>query len=185
MSDSLTGKLLVASPALVDPNFERTVVLICAHSDEGAFGLVLNRPNHLARVTDHLPRWAEHAVEPAVLFRGGPVEPTLAVALGRVPGSGRRAGFVEVMEGIGLLDLEQDPYAAGGELAGIRLFTGYAGWSAGQLEGEIRDGAWFVVEARPGDPFSEHPESLWRDVLRRQEGKLAMFAFYPAEPNRN
>lgn len=185
VSESVTGKLLVASPVLVDPNFERTVVFICAHSDEGAFGVVINRPNREARVTDHLPRWAEHAVEPAVLFRGGPVEPALAVALGRFDTPGERDGFVEVVDGVGLIDLEQDPYSGLNGLAGIRLFNGYAGWSPGQLDGEIREGAWFVVDALPSDPFSDHPESLWREVLRRQEGQLAMFAFFPAEPNRN
>jgi putative transcriptional regulator len=185
VSESVTGKLLVASPALVDPNFERTVVFICAHSDEGAFGVVINRPNTAARVADHLPRWAEHAVEPAVLFRGGPVEPTLAVALGRFNSGGEREGFVEVGDGIGLIDLERDPYAGLEGLQAIRLFNGYAGWSPGQLDGEIREGAWFVVEADAADPFSATPESLWRDVLRRQEGRLAMFAFFPAEPNRN
>lgn len=181
---TLTGKLLVASPVLVDPNFDRTVVYVCAHSETGAFGLVLNRPIPEAPVGEHLPAWMEHVRAPVVLFRGGPVEQQAAFGLAQVRTAPPAEGWLDVAPGIGLIDLGRvpdDPTALGA----VRVFSGYAGWSPGQLEGEIDQDAWFVVDADGEDLFREDPENLWRDVLIRQEGKLAMYAFFPREPNVN
>jgi putative transcriptional regulator len=65
------------------------------------------------------------------------------------------------------------------------VFAGYSGWGAGQLEREIEEEAWFVVDADPADPFSDNPETLWRDILKRQRGRLAMFAYAPKDPQVN
>jgi putative transcriptional regulator len=182
MVESLAGKLLVASLLIREPNFFRTVILMCAHDDNGALGIVLNRPLAGQSVADHLPQFDRFAREPACLFSGGPVEPSAALALGRWQSSERSESPNLVVGSSGLLDLSRplEDYAAG--LAEARLFAGYAGWGGGQLEGELEQESWFVVPATEEDAFSRTPETLWRDVLRRQPGKLAMFAFAPADP---
>jgi putative transcriptional regulator len=183
VEESLAGRLLVASPILFDPNFARTVVLMCSHTDQGALGVVLNRPQWDMQVAEVLPEWRDHAVAPKVLFQGGPVEPNAALALGRVraePG----AGWTRVSGKVGLVNLVE-PGPALMELDAVRLFGGYSGWSGGQLDGEIQEGSWFVVDSVPGDAFAEDTSDLWRRVLRRQAGKLAMFAYFPEDPRAN
>ena len=184
MDDSLTGRLLIASPTLLDPNFARTVVFMCAHGDEGAFGLVINRPLE-ADVLDHLPEWQRLASSPAVIFSGGPVEPDSAVALGCVRGETAAEGWSGVTDELGVFDLRAGPDLLGDSLERVRVFSGHAGWGAGQLEAEIEEEGWFVVDAEPGDPFSREPERLWREVLRRQPGRLAIFADFPVDPSVN
>jgi putative transcriptional regulator len=180
--DSLVGRLLVASPALLDPNFHRTVVLIIRHDSEGAFGLVLNRPIEEVPVSEHLPAWSESVSAPPVIFRGGPVEPSVAIALGRFPENampGEEAGI----PGVSTVDLSGDEPPA--MLESLRIYSGCAGWSPGQLEGELKESAWFVVDAKASDVFSPEPEHLWREVLKRQAGALAMFAHFPTNPSAN
>ncbi|WP_322796539.1 YqgE/AlgH family protein [Tepidiforma sp.] len=183
MAESLAGRLLVASLSLVDPNFFRTVVLVCLHDENGAMGLVLNRPLSSAPVHEHLPAFAELAAAPPVIFQGGPVEPTAAIALGQF-----RPGFTPataVVGRTGLVDLSRPPEDLAAALESARVFAGYAGWSAGQLEGEIEEEAWFVVPALEEDAFTADPTTLWRRALRRQPGKLALFAWAPADPRVN
>jgi putative transcriptional regulator len=177
VSDSLRGKLLVASPALLDPNFERTVVLICAHDAQGAFGLVLNRPIEQAPVIDHVSAWAEWVPNPAVVFLGGPVEPTTALALGQL----RAPEDTPILENVGLVDLSRRPDESGVVPGAARLYAGYSGWGGGQLESELAGNSWFVVDPDVQDVFSEEPLTLWQRVLRRQGGKLAMFANFPRD----
>lgn len=180
----LAGRLLVADPQLLDPNFRRTVVLILAHGDEGALGVVLNRPAELA-VARVLDRWANRAAEPDVLFTGGPVELDALIALGRAADAAATTGSEdeELLPGVGVVDLSADP-DSGQEatVAAVRIFRGYAGWEVGQLETEIERGDWHVVGAEPGDVFCERPEDLWRTVLSRQRGVLAVLATYPEHP---
>lgn len=187
MDESLAGKLLVASPRLTDPNFARTVVLICTHDENGAFGLVLNRPLHEARVSEHLPAWAGHVAEPPVVFQGGPVETTVGLGLGCFSEPRAEApGWTPVQGNVGLVDLSKLPGTDGApELERARVFAGYSGWAGGQLEGELNEDGWFVVPLWEGDAFTQTPESLWREVLRRQGGKLAFFAFLPEDPSQN
>ncbi|MCT2591283.1 YqgE/AlgH family protein [Streptomyces sp. N2-109] len=186
---SLTGRLLVASPVLSDPNFDRAVVLVLDHDDEGALGVVLNRPTPVG-VGDILEPWAELAGEPGVVFQGGPVSLDAALGVAVVPsarghsGSGP-AGWRRVHGAIGLVDLEEPPELLAGELGSLRIFAGYAGWGAGQLDVELSEGAWYVVESEPGDVSSPAPERLWRSVLRRQRSELAMVATYPDDPSLN
>jgi putative transcriptional regulator len=204
----LKGRLLVANPAMPDPNFHRTVVLLLAHQDEGALGVVLNRPSDLD-VDSPLPRWERLVAEPPVVFVGGPVAPGAAICLARVPdppaveppaegddpvsgGSGSAGitasglgGWLPLVGDLGTLDLERDPDDLAITVEAIRVFAGYAGWGPGQLEREIEGGAWFVVPAEPGDALSRDPALLWKRVLRRQGGRLALVSAYPNEPGLN
>jgi putative transcriptional regulator len=186
VTTSLRGKLLVATPKLLDPNFVRTVVLLCFHDENGAFGLVLNRPVESAPLGEHLPEWTEAAANPAVVFSGGPVEPSHAFGLGRLRPSASppSEGWTEVLPGVGIIDLTS-PGALLPRLQAVRVFAGYAGWAGGQLESELEEDAWFVVEPTADDVFSDDPEGLWRAVLRRQRGQLAMFAWVPLDPRLN
>jgi putative transcriptional regulator len=173
------GQLVVATPDLADPNFAHTVVLLLEHNDEGAFGVVLNRPSDI-EVAAALPGWEQLAAPPGVVFVGGPVQQDGVVALGA---AGRDGSLPKpVLPTVGVVDLEQDPVLATVELERIRLFAGYAGWSAGQLEGEIAEGGWFVVDADPADVFSDDPDELWLGVLRRQGG---IFTTVPEDPSLN
>jgi len=181
---SFTGKLLVATPKLEDPNFYRTVILIVAHDAEGAFGVVLNRPLD-AQLSEHMPDWASLAAPPGVVFLGGPVEKVRALGLGRRRWAPPCPGWTPLNDEVGLVDLTIEPWRLGTPLDEVRVFTGYAGWTAGQLDAEVAEDAWFVVEALAGDAFTRNPESLWQEVVRRQHGKIAMYAHYPADPSVN
>ena len=184
-SKPLTGRLLVAQPALRDPNFDHTVVLVLEHTDEGAIGVVLNRPSEFD-VDGALPNWASLATHPAVVFVGGPVlEEGAAICLARARGPVPADLFKPVLLGVGTLNVDQPPGSAGEAIEEVRLYAGYAGWSGGQLEGEIEAGGWFVVDARPLDGFSTDPAGLWRAVLGRQRGELAWFAHFPPDLQMN
>ncbi|MET9510484.1 YqgE/AlgH family protein [Streptomyces flavidovirens] len=181
---SLTGRLLVASPALADPNFDRAVVLLIDHDDEGSLGVVLNRPTPVG-VGDILLPWAGLAGDPGVVFQGGPVSLDSALGVAVIPGDEGPLGWRRVYGAIGLVDLEAPPELLAAALGSLRIFAGYSGWGPGQLEEELKTGAWYVVESEPGDVSSPEPESLWRAVLRRQRSKLAMIATYPDDPSLN
>ncbi|WP_424213556.1 YqgE/AlgH family protein [Streptomyces sp. BI20] len=181
---SLTGRLLVATPALADPNFDRTVVLLLDHDEQGSLGVVLNRPTPVG-VADILEPWAPLAGSPGVVFQGGPVALDSALGVAVIPGADGPLGWRRVHGAIGLVDLEAPPELLAAALGALRIFAGYAGWGPGQLEAEITDGAWYVVESEPGDLAHPDPESLWRAVLRRQPGRLAFLATWPEDPGLN
>jgi putative transcriptional regulator len=179
----LRGQLLVATPPLADPNFDGSVVLLLEHGEDGALGIVINRPSDASLATV-LPEWYAHASEPAVVFSGGPVAPEAVIALARGGHEGA-IGWVSVLGEVGTVDVGGEPADLDFPLDALRVFVGYAGWAAGQLEDELAHEAWFVIPLLRTDPFSENPEHLWRDVLRRQRGRVAMFAHYPADPEVN
>jgi putative transcriptional regulator len=181
---SLKSRLLVANPAMPDPNFHRTVVLVLEHSPEGALGLVLNRPSD-TEVGGALPEWGRLAVEPPVVFVGGPVEPTAAICLAELDEEQEGERWRPLVGELGTLDLTAEEADLAGRVRGLRVFAGYAGWSAGQVEGELEVSAWFVVDAEPGDALGPRPGDLWHDVLRRQGGWLASLAAYPDDPSTN
>ena len=182
MEESLTGQLLLASPALRDTNFARTVVLIGAHSQEGAMGVVLNRPSAVS-VGEAVPQLEAAVDEREPVYLGGPVQPDSLVLL---------AEFLDPSPA-GLLVLGRigfpAPDADIGELADAtargRVFAGYAGWGEGQLEAELEQGDWIVHAAQPEDVFSEDPEELWSHVLTRKGGSYALLARMPADPSLN
>jgi putative transcriptional regulator len=180
-SDPRAGRLLVATPLLTDPNFRRSVVLIVEHeATEGTLGVVLNRPTEVP-VRQVLDQWTDLATGPSVVFRGGPVSGDSALALAHIPGTDEPLGWraldgAPALARLGLLE----PV-----IKEMRVYAGYAGWSPGQLQGEVDEGAWVVIGAQPSDVFAAEPESLWREVLRRQDGELAFLASYPEDPNLN
>jgi putative transcriptional regulator len=181
MDETLRGQLLIASPALADPNFRRTVVLVTSHSDEGAMGLVLNRPADAA-VADAVPHLAGLVADHERVFVGGPVEPSAATALAELSGDAEHA--LHVFDAVGFLPAELDDEV---ETATIRarVFAGYAGWSAGLLVAVLGEPSWIVEPARPEDVFSARPESLWSDVLRRKGGEFRLLALMPEDPTLN
>ena len=184
------GQLVVATPSLLDPNFARTVVLLLqADEEDGALGLVLNRPSG-TDVAEVLPDWAPLAGEPQVVFTGGPVQPNAAICLGHGRPGGATPASYAVLEGVpgtslGTVDLDAEPQELVPAVSEVRLFAGYAGWSAGQLEAEVEEGAWWVLDALPGDVFSVAPEQLWATVLKRQGPPIAFAASYPEDPTLN
>lgn len=180
----LKGRLLVARPALSDPNFFRTVVLVLEHGEEGALGVILNRPSEL-EVLEPLPRWSPLAADPPVVFFGGPVARDAAICLGRLRHDDGVEGWQQVIGAVGVLDLNKDPDDLAGRVEAIRVFVGYGGWGAGQLEAEIAAGGWIVLDADPDDAMSPVPDKLWRDVLRRQGGDHAVLANFPLDPSLN
>jgi putative transcriptional regulator len=183
----LKGRLLVATPGLVDPNFFRTVILVVEHNDDGAVGVVLNRPSETPLQPGPLEGWTDLAADPSLVFVGGPVSETAAVCLGRLHPHASLPGWEPVVGGLGVVDLAQelDETLTRGAIDRVRVFAGYAGWGAGQLEDEIDEGAWYVLDADPEDALSSQPGGLWRFVLQRQGGKLALVANFPADPNMN
>lgn len=178
------GRLLVATPALLDENFFRTVVLIVEHTAEGAAGIVLNRPSETPLARGPLEDWEGVAADPALVFVGGPVQPGAVVCLARANTDERPAGFEPIIDGLGVLDIGDGSSTVRTGLR-IRVFAGYAGWDAGQLEREIDEGAWYVIDADPEDALSSQPIGLWRFVLQRQPGKLALVANFPIDPTMN
>ena len=180
---SLRGRLLVATPILSDPNFDRTVILVLEHTPEGAVGVVLNRPTS-ADFVEPLPDWFGFAAYPAVVFVGGPVSEGSAIGLARARDPRPAEGFNEVCGPIGTVDLSLDPDDVPVGVEEVRVFSGYAGWGEGQLEDEIDEGAWWVVEAEPDDAMCARPEDLWATILRRQRD-LALYANFPDDPSLN
>lgn len=182
MDPSLAGQLLLASPALLDPNFKRTVVLVGVHNDEGAMGVVLNRPSETT-VAEAVPQLEDvvEGIEP--VFVGGPVQPSSVVLL---------AEFLEP-DAAALLVLGRIGFPASGTgveqlseaTARRRVFAGYAGWGGGQLDSELEQGDWITHPAAPEDVFSDAPEDLWANVLVRKGGSYALLARMPADPSVN
>ena len=186
--EPVPGSLLVAAPTMADPNFARTIVLLLDAGQDGALGVVLNRPTELA-VDAVLAPWAAVVSGPNVLFQGGPVETDSALAVAEVGDSSddgdEPVGWRRVFASTGLVDLDAPVELLAPAVSSLRIFAGYAGWSAGQLEDEIAEGAWYVVPAEADDPFLADPSDLWAKVLRRQGGQLAMLATMPSEPTLN
>jgi putative transcriptional regulator len=184
------GQLVVATPLLGDPNFSRTVVLLLqADEEDGALGLVLNRPTG-TELGEVLPDWVPLVAAPPFVFTGGPVQPNAAICLGHGRPGGARVGAFSVLEGlpgtsVGTVDLDATPDELLPAVSEVRVFAGYAGWSPGQLEAEVEEGAWWVLDALPADAFSAAPDQLWASVLRRQGAPIAFAANYPDDPSLN
>jgi putative transcriptional regulator len=184
-AEQMTGRLLVATPALKDPHFERTVVLLVAHEESGALGVVLNRATEVD-ISDVLTGWDAIAAHPSVVFEGGPVQPEAAICLARAARADIDTEAFSRVDGVvGTVDLSADPDELLAKLEQLRIFAGYAGWGPEQLEREIEEGAWFVFDALPGDAFVSQPDDLWSMVLRRQGGFMAAVAHFPPDPTMN
>ena len=177
------GVLLIAPPMMQDPNFRRTVVLLCEHTEEGSFGLVLNRSLSLqpSAVLEGMEQYD------GLISLGGPVQPDTLHVLHR---HGDHVGdAVEVADCVfwggnieAIQHLVEGQHAAPNNL---RFFLGYAGWSPGQLEHEISLGGWILARSDSALVFTELPERLWRDALRRMGGAYALLANFPDDPRMN
>ncbi len=177
---SLRGKLLVSSPALIDPNFRKTVVLIAHHDEEGAMGLVLSRPSDIA-ATDVVPLLEGMPGGTDRVFMGGPVQPEAFMVLAEFEDVDQAAA--PIVGGVGFIPADAEP----DELAilRLRLFAGYSGWGGGQLEAELDEDSWIVVDALPDDAFAEDPDDLWRTVLQRKGGAFSLMENMPFDPGLN
>jgi putative transcriptional regulator len=183
------GDLLVATPGLLDPNFERSVVLLLDTDEDGALGVVLNRPTTVA-VAEILPDWVQRVGAPDVLFQGGPVSTDSALAVGASMTLGtdpnvEPVGFRRLYDDVGIVDLDTPTDLIAPALTHLRIFAGYAGWGVDQLREEIGAGAWYVVPSRTSDLFGDDPLRLWERVLRRQPGELPWVSTRPVDPTMN
>jgi putative transcriptional regulator len=179
---SLRGQLLVASPALHDPNFARTVVLIAEHDENGAMGIVLNRAAELP-VADAAPVLSDIVEPGALVHEGGPVQPTSVVILAQFEDPEQAA--VPVLSDVGFVAGDTDFDALADELLRARVFAGLAGWGPGQLEAELERDDWILEPARPDDVFTDEPDALWSAVLDRKGGSFALVARMPDDPSLN
>jgi putative transcriptional regulator len=178
---SLTGQLLVASPGLFDPNFRRTVVLVTEHNEDGAAGLVLNRPTE-AEVSEVVPQLESLVDDGELIYMGGPVQPNGVLVLGEFVDPTDAA--VPLFGSLGFPSLET-PEEVVPLTTRRRIFAGYAGWGSGQLEDELAREDWILEQAKNDDAFTEAPDELWADVLRRKGGIYELVARMPDDPSVN
>jgi putative transcriptional regulator len=177
------GRLLVASPSLADPNFRRAVVLLLEHTDEGALGLVLNRPTPLV-AREALPgALADAMPEEERVHQGGPVQPEAVIVLADFSDTGLAATVA--FERVGIVNPEADATLLGDGVRAIRAYGGYAGWGEGQLEREIAEEAWIDAAPTAGDVFGDDPDGLWSRVLERKGGAWRLIARMPENPSAN
>jgi len=174
VTESVAGKLLIASPSMPD-YFHRTVILVVEHSDQGAFGLILNRPSETT-VGEASPELAELIGDEHLLHVGGPVQPSAVTAIGDHSDPDEATKLL--VGPVGMVDLDDPP-----ELHRLRVFVGYAGWGPEQLDGELEQEAWITEQAHPDDPFADG--DLWAAVLARKGGEYALLARMPADPSVN
>jgi putative transcriptional regulator len=184
MMDSLRGKLLLAAPALKDPNFDRAVVFIAEHSEDGAMGLVLNRPSE-APVAEAIPdlEWVAGSAAEHV-YVGGPVAPNGVIVLAEWDDPSQAVVLIDDDLGFVPGDSE-DIDALAAAVRRARVYAGHAGWGPGQLEDELGEEAWIVEAPLREELFSDDPEGLWSAVLRRKGREFALLSTMPPDPSLN
>jgi putative transcriptional regulator len=180
--DAARGQLLIAGPSLLDPNFWRTVVLIVEHSDEGALGVVLNRPSETT-VGEAVPQLEELVDGSERIFIGGPVQPSSVIVLAQFEDPGEAA--LVAFEDVGVLATGSSIEEVAAGVRRSRAFVGHAGWGPGQLDAELERGDWILEPARHEDAFSDQPSDQWPTVLTRKGGRYALLARMPADPSVN
>jgi putative transcriptional regulator len=177
------GKLLVSEPFLADPNFERTIIIMCEHNDDGSFGFVLNKPS-LAKVADVLDELKKFK---GMAFVGGPVQQDTLQYVHRIPGLDNA---IEILEGVYwggdfekirlLIETKQI------NKADIKFFLGYSGWSAGQLNDELKENSWIVSDQVDAELiFETDPEIMWQKALKLMGGRFSVYSNYPLDPRMN
>ena len=180
--DSLKGQLLLASPALFDPSFRRTVVLVTEHTEEGAAGLVLNRPSETA-VADAVPDLLPLVSEEERVYVGGPVQESAVLVLAEFEDPEEAA--LLVVDDVGFLPGDGDFDLLAGATRRVRVFAGYAGWGPGQLEAELEESSWIVGSSPAPELFPELEDDLWARVLRDKGGVYRVVALMPEDPSVN
>lgn len=176
------GKLLIAEPYMGDENFERTVILLCEHNANGSFGLVLNQPTQLT-----LSDVIDDTYSDQKLLIGGPVDRNTlhfvhrlgnqvenAITIGENIQWAGNFDYVKTMLNIGTINADD-----------IRLFVGYSGWGAGQLQREMDRNAWFVADADASLIFDTPVNAIWRATLKKMGGNFRVIANYPTDPRLN
>jgi putative transcriptional regulator len=180
--DSLKGQLLVASPALFDPNFRRTVVLITEHTEEGAAGLVLNRRSGTS-VADAVPNLAPLVEDEELVYVGGPVQQEAVLCLAEFDDPEDAA--ILVVDHVGFVPGDGDFGLIAGGTRRARVFAGYAGWGPGQLEAELEANSWIVEDAARTDLFADPGLDLWGSILHARGGVYRLIALMPDDPSQN
>ena len=179
--ESTRGQLLIAGPGLLDSNFFRTVVLVIAHSEEGALGLVLNRPSE-ATVGEAVTELDDLLEAEDSLYVGGPVQPSALIVLAEFEATEEAA--LIAFEDIGVLASGAADDGPPSVRRG-RAFVGHAGWGPGQLDDELERGDWILEPAIRDDAFTTAPAKLWEAVLIRKGGSYALLARMPPDPSVN
>ncbi|MDP9376044.1 MAG: YqgE/AlgH family protein [Actinomycetota bacterium] len=182
--DSLRGKLLLSAPNLFDPNFRRTVLLIAEHTDDGAMGVVLNRPAEVT-VGEAVPdlAWLTVSGEDPI-YAGGPVATDSVVILAEFEQPGLAAALI--LKDVGFVPAEtDDPDELASGVRRSRVFAGHAGWGPGQLDAELDENSWIVEPALPEDVFADDPDALWAAVMRRKGREFRLLANMPLDPSLN
>lgn len=182
MEQSLAGQLLLAAPTLRDANFARTVVLVGVHSEDGAMGVVLNRPAAVT-VSEAVPQLQGVVGEDEPVFVGGPVQPESVVVLAEF--LEESAAGLLLLGRIGFPSADSDLEELAHSTARGRVFAGYAGWSRRQLDAEVESGDWIMHPPQAEDVFTEAPDELWGSVLTRMGGSYALIARMPLDPSTN
>jgi putative transcriptional regulator len=180
--DSVRGQLLIAGPPLLDPNFWRTVLLVVEHNDEGALGLVLNRPSETT-VGDAVTELSELVDADEPLFIGGPVQPSSVIVVAHFEDPDDAA--LLAFDDVGVLGTGSSPDELTIGVREARAYVGHAGWGPGQLDSELERGDWIVEPARESDVFCDQPRELWSEVLIRKGGSYALVARMPPDPSLN
>jgi putative transcriptional regulator len=178
--NSLRGQLLVSAPSLHDPNFRKTVVLVAHHDEDGAMGLVLSRPSDVP-ASAAMPSLTGLPGAGDPVFVGGPVQPEAFMVLAEFDDV--EAAAAPIFDRVGFMPADAEPDELA--ISRMRLFAGYAGWGAGQLEAELDEPAWIVVTAEPDDAFVDDPDELWRTVLHRKGGPFELMVDMPFDPGLN
>ena len=180
--DSARGQLLIAGPTLKDPDFWRAVVLVVEHTEDGALGLVLNRPSQ-SKVGEAVPQLVALTDPDDEVLIGGPVNRSAVIVLADF--EDRHDAALIAFDNVGVLSSDA---AFDLETAGVRrarVFAGHSGWGPGQLDGELDRGDWILEPANYGDAFTQTPEQLWQTVLERKGGSYALVARMPEDPSLN
>ena len=177
------GRLLVSEPYLPDPNFERTIILLCEHNAEGSFGFVMNKPS-LARLGDVMQDLKSFD---APVFIGGPVQQDTLHYIHRLP---KLEEATPVTDGVfwggnfdqlvSLVETKQvDP-------SNIKFFLGYSGWSVGQIDSELKEDSWIVCDKVNEELlFDIKPEAMWAYALKSMGGRFSVYSNYPQDPRLN
>jgi putative transcriptional regulator len=181
--DSLRGQLLIAAPTLVDPNFARSVILVAEHTEEGAMGLVLNRPAGTL-VDEAVPDLAWLGEPEENVWVGGPVAETAVIVLAEWDDPSLAGAIVDGDLGFVGADADQ-PEQLDGAIRRARVFAGHAGWGPGQLEEELAEESWIVEPPRREEIFTDEPDGLWSAVLRRKGSRYALLSTMPPDPSLN
>lgn len=180
--ESLRGMLLFSTPALFDPNFRRTVVLVAEHGEDGAMGLVLNRPSETT-VEEAVPELADVAGADSPVFVGGPVQPQAVLVLAEFDEPAEAASVVFGAIGFARADGNLDDLARTTRRA--RVFAGYSGWSPGQLEAELEEDSWLVEPVDDIDLLADPDQDFFRAALETKGGSYRILALMPDDPRLN